>query len=164
MTKAVKGPRAPSGVFLPQTDTFDEYVCKMPSGCWEWSGYRNYDGYGKYRQKSAHRVSFERFKGPIPEGMHVCHSCDNPPCVNPDHLWLGTREDNMRDRDQKNRINRWNGRRRGAANPCAKLTAEQVEEIRSLRGQATQAEIGKRFGVCRNTIYHIYAGRCWANG
>jgi hypothetical protein len=75
------------------------------NGCWEWQGYRHLGNYGMatYRTKriSAHRLSYLLFKGPIPAGMGVCHSCDNKACCNPDHLWLGDRAANMRDLQAK---------------------------------------------------------------
>jgi hypothetical protein len=147
-----------------KSDTFDQYVRKMPSGCWEWTGYCAPFGHGRYRQREAHRVAFERSRGPIPAGMHVCHTCDNPPCVNPDHLWLGTNADNTRDMVAKGRSFKWNGQRAGAANPFAKLTPEKVVEIRSLRGKRVKiAEIAKRFGVAQGTISSILSGRTWAS-
>ena len=84
---------------------FDFFVKKVPGGCWEWTGCRD-KGHGKGYglmgfNVRAHRYSYERFVGPIPRGMLVLHSCDNPGCVNPEHLRVGTDADNMRDRDSR---------------------------------------------------------------
>lgn len=80
------------------------------AGCWEWTGYTNRAGYGemssKWGKTSSHRMSYATFNGDIPDGMYVCHKCDNPPCINPNHLFLGTAQDNVRDSFQKNRDNK----------------------------------------------------------
>ena len=86
----------------------NKYEVNEITGCWEWKRATNNIGYGMFRIKqglmrTAHRVSYELFKGPIPKGMVVCHKCDNPKCVNPDHLWVGTMKDNIRDMDNKGR-------------------------------------------------------------
>lgn len=85
-----------------------KYRINETTDCWEWQAAKNNIGYGMFRwssgiMRTAHRVSYELFKGPIPHNMCVCHKCDNPVCVNPDHLWLGTILDNMRDMEQKGR-------------------------------------------------------------
>jgi hypothetical protein len=104
-------PRCPTSA-RPQimAEPFHRLVAIMPSGCWEWTGTRNRDGYGQLKLKGgkgypfrAHRVAYEAAYGPIPDGMIVCHSCDNPPCCNPEHLWLGTHKDNAADRTAKRR-------------------------------------------------------------
>ena len=84
---------------------------KKSNGCWEWTGWRNWAGYGylgavrgRGKLLGAHRVSYELNIGPIPHGLHVMHRCDNPPCVRPDHLELGTRSDNMSDAGRKGRL------------------------------------------------------------
>lgn len=83
-------------------------VLPVESGCWEWQAGRNEHGYGLFATRRsgrsrAHRVAYERFVGPIPEGLHVLHTCDNPPCVNPAHLFLGTVKDNSKDMMRKGR-------------------------------------------------------------
>ena len=79
-----------------------------PEGCWIWQGAKNQYGYGTMiharKQWLTHRWAYTQWRGTIPAGLCVCHSCDTPACVNPDHLWLGTHQDNMRDRNRKGRL------------------------------------------------------------
>lgn len=86
---------------------FYKYIEEKESGCIEWIGGKDPNGYGRFSLSGkgdyAHRASYEIFKGPIPTGLCVCHKCDNPRCVNPDHLWLGTQTENIKDRDAKGR-------------------------------------------------------------
>lgn len=129
------------------------------SDCWEWAGSRNSRGYGQIysgtRSQSGHvkpalvsRVSWEVHKGPIPEGVAVCHKCDNPPCVNPGHLFLGTRHENNTDMAMKKRT--LNGERR----PQSKLTDMQVDEIRRryANGDISQRALGEEFGVGQSSV------------
>lgn len=93
--------------------------------CWEWTGCRNGDGYGEIlrdrRPQKAHRIAWELTHGPIPGGSHVLHRCDNPPCCNQEHLWLGTPLDNARDKERKGRGNHAKGDAHGS-----KLHPERV--------------------------------------
>jgi hypothetical protein len=102
---------------LSMTERFWAYVQKTAS-CWVWTGTQSDNGYGriwgKGRHIKAHRFSWELHNGPIPEGMHVCHKCDTPACVNPEHLFLGTASDNMRDMVAKGRHS-WGENRPGAS-------------------------------------------------
>lgn len=98
---------------------FEAKINKTES-CWLWIGAKDTKGYGaltsNYKTLRAHRYSYLLHRGPIPEGLHVCHSCDTPACVNPDHLWLGTNKENHKDKIEKGRIptgpNHWNQKRR----------------------------------------------------
>lgn len=96
-----------------------KYIINETTDCWEWQNATNNIGYGMFRwtkgvMRTAHRVSYELFKGPIPKGMVVCHKCDNPKCVNPNHLWAGTMKDNYKDMLDKGR---WRPRSPGTKQP-----------------------------------------------
>lgn len=96
---------------------------KAESGCWLWRGWRNHLGYGEMTVQGkgwrAHRLSFTLFKGKIPPGIDICHTCDNPPCVNPDHLWLGDQKANSRDIVVKGRNHGLNKTECGRGHPYA---------------------------------------------
>lgn len=135
--------------------------------CWEWRGTRSPRGYGMFRIKvqgvwtnrHATRVTWELMHGPIPDGYNVCHKCDNPPCVNPKHLFLGTQSDNAQDMIRKGRNNAAVGERQGNA----KLTWADVKQIRSLYQPRIFGlkRLSKMFGVHNVTILRIIQGRMW---
>jgi hypothetical protein len=128
--------------------------------CWEWTGRKSYKGYGRMKiackHIQAHRFSYELFIGKIPKGICVCHTCDNPPCVNPNHLFLGTNLDNVHDRDRKGR------KALGENNGKSKLKLEEVINIKAylLLGYSV-ASIARMFGFPHSTINAIKLGRSW---
>ena len=131
------------------------------TGCMMWTAYvRN--RYGAFRigskVKQAHRVAWEMKHGTIPEGMNICHRCDTPTCVNPDHMFIGTQKDNMQDCAQKGRMDH-----RGEKNSFAILDEDDIRAIRALRGKKTQEEIAKMFGTARGNIANIMTGHSWAH-
>lgn len=138
-------------------------------GCWGWQGYTNGIGYGiltiKRRREGinrnvyAHRISWEIHKGAIPNGLFVCHTCDNPECTNPEHLWLGTNADNMHDCSLKGRQNGAAKALPGERNPFAKLTEQIVREIRG--SDESGVALGAKFGVCKSLISAIRKRRAW---
>jgi hypothetical protein len=127
--------------------------------CWLWGGYVNKRGYGQYtrRQFRTHRIAYALAHGPIPDGMVVCHRCDNPTCVRLDHLFLGTDNDNVQDRVTKQR----QGRSPGERNGSAKLSERDVAAIRALKGQMFQREIAEQFGVTQTCVSKIHRGKRW---
>lgn len=141
------------------------------TGCWEWTGNRNDEGYGRLwldgRRVYAHRRSWELFMGPIPPGLCVLHRCDNPPCCNPEHLFIGTKGDNMRDAMSKGRAPRpprlrpeWAAR--GERSGTAKLTESAVRSIRAaLASGESMGSVARRIGVGHGTVHAIAVGRTW---
>lgn len=134
------------------------YKVDVQSGCWLWVGGLVTDGYGVWNafgESRAHRASFVKHKGPIPLGMCVLHQCDNPACVNPKHLFLGTHEENMEDMRTK-------GRARGmvgSAHHKAKLTDAQAISI--MRDPRSQKEIAAEFDLSVHAVDHIQNGVAW---
>ncbi len=131
---------------------------KLKNECWNWTGAirRNY-GYLiiNYRKVNAHRFSWEIYFGEIFGGLCVLHKCDNPLCVNPNHLFLGTIQDNIKDRDNKNR------QARGENNGNATLSQAEVKQIRYLARRFSQKEIAKIFDVRPACISKIYLNKTW---
>lgn len=133
-----------------------------PGGCREWVERRDEDGYGRLRwngraEEGAHRVAWMLTRGPIPDGLQVCHHCDNEPCCEPTHLFLGTHQDNHRDMVEKRR------HVFGEGHPMAKLTETEVERIRHLYAidGITQADLALVFGIGQTTIHKIVSGLNW---
>lgn len=152
-----------TGVVMSSTEErFWDKVAICPyGGCWEWIGARGKHGYGNFwdgqRYARAHRFSLALHGQPILPGQHVLHSCDNPGCVNPDHLRTGTHSQNMQDAFQRGR-----GRTpesSGENNGRAKLTRSDVAEIRSSR--ATRLELADTYGVSISLIGKIQRREVW---
>lgn len=146
---------------------FEALVARIPfHPCWEWTGRPMSNGYGRIDRGgarargatvSAHRAAWELYRGPIPTGFSVLHRCDNPLCVNPDHLFIGTALDNMRDKVAKGRSSF------GERNGIARLTNVQVREIRSRRDAGERAcDLAQEFGVERSAVWRIMTGRNWS--
>lgn len=152
------GAGKPERVYLPQgTSMEDRMKYHLPSReageCWEWQGRLNLTGYGVVgKNKLAHRVAYELWNGELTEGLHVCHSCDNPKCCNPEHLFLGTQRDNIRDMVDKRR-HRW-----GEDSYQCKLSDAEVAEIRRLaRAGFTYTAIAEKFDTDRRYVGELVA-------
>ncbi len=150
---------------IPLIDKFWAHVDKRgPDDCWLWTGRKNREGYGilsEYgRNIRAHRFSYELHNGPIAAGLAVCHQCDVRNCVNPNHLWLGTIQDNNTDRTIKGRT--VSVRLEGEDSPRAKLTDEQVIEIRQRIAQGeSYADIASRFNISTSNVDAIKHRKTW---
>jgi hypothetical protein len=148
-------------------ERFDAKVVPEPnSGCWIWTGATKELGYGVIGlgrrgdgTDKAHRVSYRLHCGEIPDGMAVCHRCDTPACVNPDHLFLGTLADNMQDCVAKGR--NFIPDNRGERAAWSKLTSDAVAHIR--KRVMTGPEYGRLYGVSRSSVYQIWRGKNWAS-
>jgi hypothetical protein len=145
----------------PLAERFWECVEKS-EGCWHWVGHRLDSGYGMIKPLGqnpvgAHRISWELHNGPVPAGLDVLHHCDNPSCVRPDHLFLGTQADNMADMVIKKRS------ARGEQNAQSKLTAEQVASMRARHacGEASKRQLAREHGVSQRTAQNAIDGRTW---
>lgn len=145
-------------------DRFWEKVDKRaPDECWPWIAALQPNGYGRFAirrevMRFAHRIAYELTYGTIPNGLHVLHRCDNPPCCNPGHLYAGTDADNHRDMRERRRT------RYGERNHFARLTAQEVIVIRELRASGmTQQAIANRFGVGRSTIQSVVTRKHWSH-
>ena len=151
-----------------ETEAFMDRAFPEPnSGCWLWMGTMITGGYGAVRVDNkligAHRHSYEKFKGEIPEGMHVRHRCDMPCCVNPDHLILGTHADNMQDKKKRGRVKGCVVDSDGEKNVNAKLTVSDVRKMRRMYsgGTMNQYELADHFGVSQPVVSQIVRFKTW---
>ena len=139
-------------------------INKIEDGCWEWNAFKNNDGYGKIRVAgktlARHRVAYELWKGEIPDGMCILHSCDNPPCCNPAHLSIGTRDENNKQRKERGR-GRTNPHRGEACN-SSKLTEQQVLEIRAINNMS-QSAIARMYGITQSNVFNIVSRKSWSH-
>jgi Mor family transcriptional regulator len=139
-----------------QRRKFWSHVDQASEGCWEWHAARTRKGYGQGwigKRGLAHRLAWELTSGPIPDGLCVLHRCDNPPCVRPEHLFLGTQHENIADAVQKGRM--------ASEKRRAKLTADAVRCLRAeYRGESPYG-LARRYGVAPPTIYAILRGWHW---
>jgi len=146
--------------------SFDDLVdCSAGSeACWPWTKARDRAGYGRLRYDgrmvSAHRRAYELGIGPIPVGLDVCHTCDNPPCCNPAHLWAGTARDNLRDAVAKGRLTAVF--RTGEQATFHKLTWPAVRDIRARYAAGeSQRSLGRAHRVSQVAIHFIVTGKTW---
>ncbi len=137
----------------------------MDDKCWNWNGDKNQDGYGRiqinFKKYFIHRIVYELIYGSIPKNLCVLHRCDNRLCFNPQHLYLGTRNDNMKDMVQKNRSYHPIGEK----NSNHKLTIEEVKEIRLLYSskQYTQKTLSEKFNITRQHLSKIIKNKIWVD-
>lgn len=129
------------------------------TGCWLWMGSKNSQGYGhigvKGKIEGTHRVAFKSVYGYLTKGLDICHHCDNPPCVNPEHLFEGTRLDNIQDAMHKGRI------QKGEQRPGSKLTEEKVRQIRCIGDNISSRKLAKKFGVSYHVVATVLNGTSW---
>ena len=167
----------PKGIY--KRKTVDPYIrffdkVKITDNCWIWTAAKDRGGYGQFflnkTMVKPHRYSWEYFRRKIPDGLCVCHKCDNPPCVNPDHLFLGTMKDDIQDAIKKGRFHQNNqgfkkghDLNKGEKHYNAKLTKEQVKDIRRkyVPWKYTQEKLAKEYNVSQSRISEILSNKYW---
>jgi hypothetical protein len=137
-----------------------------PDECWEWQGARRPFGYGRFgiagKNVEAHRVSWQLANGPVRPGIKILHTCDNPSCVNPGHLFPGTQQDNIADMNAKGRARSGSGPDERA--PNAVVTPQIVAEIRAAWGnRPTQAQLAERYGISQANVSQIVMRKTWTS-
>lgn len=154
---------------------FCSTICKLlgtidkKNGCWEWKGDLHPNGYAyttnyeTNKKEHVHRVSYRIFKGEIPEGLYVCHRCDNKKCIAPDHLFVGTAKDNMQDAKQKGRLEHIKLMQpKGEKNASSKLKEIEVREIKKLISEGVKrSTISRKFNVSWTVIDSIKRNKTW---
>jgi HNH endonuclease len=150
----------------PVIERFWEKIDRSGRGCWLWKCGKNQDGHGilfwKFENDrcynvSPHRLSYEIHFGPIPDGLQVRHACNNPACVNPKHLLLGTHDDNMRDKAAAGTV-------KGEKNPACKITAADVRAIRKMHAKGSGIKaLERRFNVKKSQIHNIVTRKSWGH-
>ena len=162
-----KGPKPKGTVnrFWEKVDKNGPIHSILGTSCWMWTSGLRDSGYGNFWTGTdfiaAHRFSYELHVGPIPDGLYVCHHCDNRPCCNPEHLFVGTHQDNMTDMVVKGRHYAGN-HFLGETNPSAKLTEADVLCIRELAQEgAPRKQIAAAFGVSVGMVEQITSRRAW---
>ena len=140
----------------------EKFIPEPKSGCWIWTATKSEDGYGKFyfhpTYERSHRASWMFYVGEIPNGLFVLHKCDNPSCVNPYHLFLGTNDDNIKDMVKKGRQRAL----RGSKHKNAKVTEKDVIEMRKLSESGlSQYKIAEMFGICKSMANYICNRTNW---
>lgn len=150
---------------LKDIERFESKIELIPfSECWWYMGGLGWNGYGQFHAKGknvrAHRYAYSQYVGDIPDGCLVCHSCDNPSCVNPAHLWLGSPQENMADKKQKGRAYT----PCGEDSPLSKVTEEDVMVIKRMyRDGVRQTAIAAEYGIAQSTVSAICTGTNWSH-
>lgn len=166
---ARRGGLARAAQYVPHDEERFWNLVQKGDGCWQWLGSKTRGGYGMFGVSRPHwhnviasRHAYTLTYGEIPSGFDVCHRCDNPSCVNPSHLFLGTAKENMQDAARKGRMRP--PRLKGEEHPHAKLTTAQVVEInrRAAAGER-QASLAREFGISAVTVCQIVKGNRWVH-
>lgn len=168
--------RSPESRFWEKVNQDGPKQDHMETNCWEWTGFRTKDGYGRFRLEGhsigAHRFSFEGEHGEVPADLCVLHHCDHPPCIRPDHLYLGSKKNNAEDRERRQRGNHARGDRHGTKthpglhsgqrNSRVKLSEASVRSIRAAFSDGVpQAALADMHAVSRQAIFKIVNRLTW---